>query len=128
MLRFARWSTGLRSLPNVSWLEGQAEKLPLPDGRATVTWAISSAHHWEDRGAGIGEARRVLAPGGRLVIAERLAEPAARGHAAHGLTRGQADDLAVQLAAAGFRQVRSYTVKAGHRTLVIFRGVKDLAA
>ena len=127
MLRLARWSTGLRPPPNVSWLEGRAEKLPLPDGQATVTWAISSAHHWEDRDAGIGEARRVLAPGGRLVIAERLAEPAARGHAAHGLTCGQADDLAVQLAAAGFRQVRSYTVKAGHRTLVIIRGVKDLA-
>jgi ubiquinone/menaquinone biosynthesis C-methylase UbiE len=128
MLRLARWSTALRPSPNVSWLEGQAEKLPLPDGQATVTWAISSAHHWEDRGAGIGEARRVLAPGGRLVIAERLARPAARGHAAHGLTCGQADDLAVQLTAAGFRQVRSYTVKAGHRTLIIIRGVKDLAA
>jgi len=97
-------------------------------GRATVTWAISSAHHWEDRGAGIGEARRVLAPGGRLVVAERLARPAARGHAAHGLTRGQADDLAGQLTAAGFRQVRSYTARTGHRTLVIIRGVKDPAA
>jgi len=128
MLRLARWSTGLRPSPNASWLEGRAEKLPLPDGQATVTWAISSAHHWQDRSAGIREARRVLAPGGRLVIAERLAKPAARGHAAHGLTRGQADDLAGQLTAAGFRQVRSYTAKAGHRTLVIIRGVKDPAA
>ena len=128
MLRLARWSTGLRPPPNVSWLEGRAEKLPLPDGQATVTWAISSAHHWEDRAAGIGEAHRVLAPGGRLVVAERLAEPAARGHAAHGLTRSQADDLARQLTAAGFRQVRSCTAKAGHRTLVIIRGVKDPAA
>ncbi len=58
MLRLARWITALRRPPGVSWLEGRAEKLPLPDDQATVVWAISSAHHWEDRGAGIGEAWR----------------------------------------------------------------------
>src|SRR5271157_5273200 len=66
MLRLARWITALRRPPDVSWLEGRAKKLPLPDDQATVVWAISSAHHWEDRGAGIGEAWRVLAPDGRL--------------------------------------------------------------
>ena len=125
MLRLASWSTALARRPNVSWLEGRAEKLPLPDGQATVVWAISSAHHWEDRGAGIGEAWRVLAPGGRLVLAERLAEPGARGHAAHGLTPDQAEDLARQLTAAGFGQVRRHTAKAGRRTLVIIRAAKD---
>ena len=40
--------------------------------------AISPAHHCEDRGTGIGEAWRVLAPGGRLVLAERLARLGAR--------------------------------------------------
>ena len=59
----------------------------------------------------------------RPVLTLRLAKPAARGHAAYGLTRGQADDLARQLTAAGFRQVRSHTAKAGRRTLVITRGV-----
>ena len=128
MLRLARWSTAIRRSPNVSWLQGRAEKLPLPDGKATVAWAISSAHHWEDRGAGISEARRILAPGGRLVLAERLAKPGARGHAAHGLTRDQATDLARQLAAAGFRGVELHTAKAGHRTLVVISGAKDPAA
>ncbi len=125
MLRLARWITALRRPPVISWLQGRAEKLPLPDDQATVVWAISSAHHWEDRGTGIGEARRVLAPGGRLVLAERLARPGARGHAAHGLTLDQAEDLARQLADAGFGQVRLRIAKAGHRALVIIRGAKD---
>jgi ubiquinone/menaquinone biosynthesis C-methylase UbiE len=128
MLRLAQWSTALRRPANVSWLEGRAEKLPVPDGEATVAWAISSSHHWADRGAGIREAWRILAPGGRLVLAERLTKPGAHGHAAHGLTQDQAEDLARQLTAAGFGQVRQHTAKAGHRALVIIRGVKDPAA
>jgi ubiquinone/menaquinone biosynthesis C-methylase UbiE len=93
-----------------------------------LAWAISSSHHWEDRGGGIGEAWRILAPGGRLVLAERLTKPGARGHAAHGLTRDQAEDLAGQLTAAGFDEVRWHIAKAGHRALVIIRGAKDPAA
>ena len=126
MLRLAQWGTALRRSPNVSWLEGRAEKLPLPDGEATVAWAISSSHHWEDRGAAVSEGWRILTPGGRLVLAERLAKPGARGHAAHGLTKDQAEDLARQLTAAGFGQVRRHIAKAGHRTLVIIRGAKDI--
>ena len=127
MLRLAHWSTAIWRSPNVNWLQGRAEKLPLPDGQATVAWAISSAHHWEDRGAGISEAGRILAPGGCLVLAERLAKPGARGHAAHGLTRDQATDLTRQLTAAGFRQVELHIAKAGHGTLVIVRGAKEPA-
>ncbi len=114
MLRLARWITVLWRPPDVSWLEGRAKKLPLPDDQATVVWAISSAHYWEDRGTRIGEAWRVLAPGGRLVLAERLARPGARAHAAHGLTRDHAEYLARQLADVGFGQVRLHTAKVGH--------------
>ena len=65
---------------------------------------------------------------GRLVLAERMAKPAARGYAAHGLTRDQAEDLTRQLTAASFGQVRLYTAKAGLRTVIIIRGQKDPAA
>jgi ubiquinone/menaquinone biosynthesis C-methylase UbiE len=127
MLRFARWISRIRRSPNVSWLQGRAEKLPLADSEATVAWAISSVHHWEDRAAGLREAWRVLAADGRLVMAERLVRPGARGHAAHGLTRDQADDLAGQLTAAGFLQVRLETRAAGHRNLIIVHARKDSA-
>ena len=56
-----------------------------------------------------------------------MAKPAARGYAAHGLTRDQAEDLTRQLTAAGFGQVR-LSAKAGLRTVIIIRGQKDPAA
>jgi ubiquinone/menaquinone biosynthesis C-methylase UbiE len=127
MLRLARWISRIRRSANVSWLQGQAERLPLPDGEASVAWAISSLHHWEDHGAGIAEARRVLTADGRIVVAERLTRPGARGHAAHGLSRDQADRLADQLAAAGFLEAGVETVRAGHRNLVIVQGRKGSA-
>ena len=128
MLRLAGWITAMRRRPGVSWAKGQAEKLPLPDGQATVAWAISSVHHWADRAAGLSEAWRVLAPGGRLLLAERLIKPGARGPAAHGLTSDQAEELAQQAAAGGFGRVRLEIRQAGRRRLVLVRGEKGLAA
>jgi len=128
MLRLARQITRFRRARHVSWAVGKAEKLPVPDSQATVAWAISSVHHWDDLSAGLSEAMRVLAPGGRLVLLERLARPGARGHAAHGLTSGQAEDLARQLTAAGFLRVEVHTRKVGPRNLVIVRGETSTAS
>jgi ubiquinone/menaquinone biosynthesis C-methylase UbiE len=107
MLHLGRWLTALQHLPNVTFLNGTAEALPLADGSATVAWALSSFHHWPDPAAGLCEAGRLLAPGGRLLLAERLVKPGARGHATHGLTSDQADQLASDLTAAGFGSVHS---------------------
>jgi len=122
MLRLGRWLTAIRRVPNVTFVNGAAEAVPLPDANATVVWALSSLHHWADRAAGLAEATRVLAPGGRILISERLVQPGARGHAAHGLTRDQADQLAVELTTAGFNDVRCDMRRAGRRTLVVVRG------
>jgi ubiquinone/menaquinone biosynthesis C-methylase UbiE len=109
----------------VSWIEGGAEDLPLPGEGASVAWALSSVHHWEDRDAGLRETRRVLRPGGRVLLVERLASPGARGHAAHGLTDAQAGDLVRDLVAAGFSEVRSHTRRVGRRTLVMIQATRD---
>lgn len=51
-------------------LLGDAARLPLPDGSADVVSALLTMHHWPDLDAGIGELRRVLAPGGTVVVVE----------------------------------------------------------
>jgi len=127
MLRLGRWLTAARRIVNVTFVSGTAEALPLPAASATVTWALSSFHHWTDRAAGLAEASRVLAPGGRIFLAERLVKPRAHGHAAHGLTRDQADQLADDLKAAGFGDVHTEVRQARRRTLVIVRGSRPEA-
>ncbi|HTV11942.1 MAG TPA: class I SAM-dependent methyltransferase [Acidimicrobiales bacterium] len=121
MLRLARSISAARRTRNVSWLEGSAAAVPLPDASATVVWALSSAHHWPERAAGWAEAKRLLAPGGRLLVAERLTAAGAQGHAAHGLTEAEADRLATELAEAGFSRVRAEVTKAGRRRLVVVK-------
>lgn len=128
MLRFARWISAIRRPDSVTWLEGRAEELPLPDCGATVVWAVNSAHHWSNLAAGLGEAWRALGPAGRLIVAERLVKPGSSGHAAHGLSSDGAGELARQMTAAGFLEVRVRTSRAGHRELVIVDGVKGSAA
>jgi SAM-dependent methyltransferase len=118
MLRLARRITSALRMDGITFAEGTAERLPLDPAGATVLWAIQSVHHWEDRNRGIEESLRVLAPGGRMVLAERRVTPGARGHAAHGLTDAQASELAREAAQAGFAEVQTHRVAAGHRTLV----------
>jgi ubiquinone/menaquinone biosynthesis C-methylase UbiE len=122
MLRFARWISAARRVDGLDWRVGRAELLPLPDASVTIAWAISTVHHWDDPTAGLGEIRRVLAPAGRVLLAERLVQPGAHGHAAHGLTRDQADRLATRLAAAGFTDIHTDTRRAGRRTFLIVAG------
>jgi ubiquinone/menaquinone biosynthesis C-methylase UbiE len=124
MLRLGRWLTAVRRVPNAVLVAGDAEALPLPDSSATVVWALSSLHHWSDRAAGMAEARRVLVPAGRILLVERLVEPGAHGHAAHGLTSDQAAQLADDLKAAGFGDIHTGIRQAGQRTLAIVHGTR----
>jgi len=104
MLRLARMLT--RNDGKVAWTDGTAEALPLPDSSATVLWSISTVHHWTDIEQGLAEARRVLAPNGRLLAIERLAQPEAKGHASHGWTTEQAERFAELCEPAGFDGAR----------------------
>jgi ubiquinone/menaquinone biosynthesis C-methylase UbiE len=93
MLRFGKWLNALRRTQNVDLVQGSAESIPLPDGSATVLWALSSVHHWSNRAVGLTEALRVLIPSGRLLLVERLVKPDAHG----GLTTDQVDQLSADV-------------------------------
>lgn len=121
-LRLGRWISSVRRRRNVTFAEGSAEALPLPSRSATVVRSLSAVHHWGDRVAGLAEAERVLVHGGRILLAERLTKPGTTGHAAHGLTSEEADQLARELTKAGFSQVERHERPAGHRNLVILTG------
>lgn len=103
MLRVARALT--RDRARVRYLEGTAEALALPDGSATVLWSIATVHHWQDLDQGLAEARRLLAPGGRLLALERCVAAGATGHASHGWTPEQAEGFAQRCREAGFVDV-----------------------
>jgi demethylmenaquinone methyltransferase/2-methoxy-6-polyprenyl-1,4-benzoquinol methylase len=67
-------------LDQIAWVAGDAERLPLPDrcfDAYTIAFGIRNVTHIDKA---LAEARRVLRPGGRLIVLEfsRLAIPALR--------------------------------------------------
>jgi SAM-dependent methyltransferase len=120
MRRLAAWRTPASLRERVRVVDGTAERMPLEDGSATVAWAVASFHHWTDPDAGLAELGRVLAPGGRLLIAERLARPGGwfRHHA---LSWEQGERLASQVGQAGFTDVTVAKETAGRRQLLLVR-------
>ncbi len=122
-LRLARAITALRRTPRTSFLAGQAERLPMPDASATVVWSLSAVHHWEDRAQGVAEARRVLSPGGRVLLADHRVNEKARGLAAHGLTPPQENELVERVKAAGFGDVTAQARGAGASSWLVVSGI-----
>ena len=59
-----------RGLGNIGTEQGAAEALPFAD--AAFDWVVSrfSAHHWHDVPRALGEVRRVLKPGGRVLFVD----------------------------------------------------------
>ena len=87
-----------RAHANAEFRVGSAEALPFGAGSFTVVWTAHSFHHWADRMAGLAEMRRVLDDGGRALILEQDGKK-------HGLTAPEADNVAADLAEAGFGAV-----------------------
>jgi ubiquinone/menaquinone biosynthesis C-methylase UbiE len=122
MLRLARTLT--RNRLTITWAEGAAEDLREPDGSATIVWSLATVHHWRHVTAGLAEARRVLAPGGRLLAIERRVRPGATGLASHGWTDQQAESFAVQCRAAGFDSVHVEKHTPGRRAVSVVKAVR----
>jgi SAM-dependent methyltransferase len=56
------------SHPGVRWVAGVAERLPLGDGVCAWAWVSTVVHHLEDLEGAAAELRRVLRPGGRVLV------------------------------------------------------------
>lgn len=57
-----------RHVRNVTWKRGELERLPLPDASADVALLSQALHHAAAPERALSEARRVLRPGGRLLV------------------------------------------------------------
>lgn len=54
----------------IRFQQAVAENLPFPDGEFDLVFSTLTFHHWQDQAKGTAEVGRVLAPGGRWLIAD----------------------------------------------------------
>lgn len=108
-------ATARKRLPGSTVEAGVAEDLPFPDDSFTVVWTVSSHHHWDDSRAGLGEVKRVLAPGGRLLLGEAWK----RRDGGHGLSDREAERLKTTLEDVGFEKVEIVRSRAGRRKMLV---------
>jgi ArsR family transcriptional regulator len=57
-----------RRVTNVAWKKGDLERLPLPDASVDVALLSQALHHAHDPARALREARRILRPGGRVLV------------------------------------------------------------
>ncbi|MHA4818088.1 class I SAM-dependent methyltransferase [Streptomyces aculeolatus] len=70
----ARAGVAYAAHPQVSYVPGRAEALPLPDGAVDFALGFLVWHHVRDKPAGARELHRVLRPGGTLLLRTELTD------------------------------------------------------
>ena len=99
-----------RGITNIEVVEGEIEDLPLPEASHDVVVASQALHHAADPARCLAEARRILVPGGKLVVIDLLAhtEEWVRDKLQHlhlGFTENALRDL---VTSAGFEKVNVF--------------------
>ncbi len=100
---------------------GLVELLPFADGEFDRALAVNSQHHWPRPVANLREVRRVLKPGGVMVIAE---QPVWEKEGADDCRF--ASDLAARLAAAGFVGIETASWRMRPAPTICVRGVSPV--
>jgi len=57
----------------IRFQQATAEQLPFPASTFDLIFSTLTFHHWHDQGKGMAEVARVLAPGGRWLLADFMA-------------------------------------------------------
>ena len=70
MLEQGRGLAAARGIANVEFRQGDAEHLPFAASEFALVTTRYSAHHWPHPATALGEFRRVLRPGGCLLVAD----------------------------------------------------------
>ena len=73
MLSQLRARAAKQGVTNIETVEGDIEDLPLPDGSFDVAVLSQALHHAVHPQRALAEARRILVPGGRLLVIDLLA-------------------------------------------------------
>jgi ArsR family transcriptional regulator len=108
VLERARALAKRRGVRNITWRQGEIERLPLRDGAVDVAILSQALHHARHPGHALSEAARIVSPGGRVLVldlrehdqewvTERL------GDRWRGFDEGALEKL---LAAAGLKEVK----------------------
>jgi ArsR family transcriptional regulator len=108
MLRQLTARAKKRGIANLETVEAEIEDLPLPDASHDVVVMSQALHHAQEPVRALSEARRILVPGGRLLVIDLLAhaEEWVREKLEHvhlGFTEA---DLEQALARAGFEKLQ----------------------
>ena len=68
VLEAARRLARRRGAANIEWHQGEIDALPLEDASVDVALLSQALHHAREPGAALGEAARVVVPGGRVLV------------------------------------------------------------
>jgi ubiquinone/menaquinone biosynthesis C-methylase UbiE len=104
----------LRTHPHgarVQAVQSSESTVPLPDGCVDAVVMGALFHELEDRAAFLAEVRRLLAPGGRVLVADWDRRPGQEGEAEHGPPyehRVPREETDAALGAAGFGAVQDH--------------------
>jgi SAM-dependent methyltransferase len=76
MLDQARTRAEAENVRNVEFVSGSAEELPFQEEQFSLVVSRHAPHHFHHLDKFLGEVRRVLKPGGRLVVADQISPSA----------------------------------------------------
>lgn len=102
------------------WLAlGSVDALPLADGQFSRMMAVSNFHIWPSRAQGLREVRRVLRPGGRLVLCARRKLESPWPWSSPGISAAQLRRDQAMLEECGFHDVHLATRKLKRRLVCL---------